>query len=135
MAPEINKTSCHHINEKVDVYSFGIVVLEIISGRQREDFSRRFQPEEKRLCDWAFSLEKDNKLSDLVDKTLEKANNLEQHQMQSVTNVALLCLQPNPESRPSMSNVLEMLLAEKIPSVPQTGETVVPIGIEIGSTI
>lgn len=135
MAPEINKTSYHRINEKVDVYSFGIVVLEIISGRQREDFSRRFQPEEKRLCDWAFSLEKDNKLSDLVDKTLEKANNLEQHQMQSVTNVALLCLQPNPESRPSMSNVLEMLLAEKIPSVPQTGETVVPIGIEISSTI
>ncbi|CAM6080063.1 unnamed protein product [Sphagnum tenellum] len=135
MAPEINKTSCHHINEKVDVYSFGIVVLEIISGRQREDFSRRFQPEEKHLRDWAFSLEKDNKLSDLVDKTLEKANNLEQHQMQSVTKVALLCLQPNPESRPSMSNVLEMLLAEKIPSVPQTGETVVPIGIEMGSTI
>jgi serine/threonine protein kinase len=52
MAPEINKTSYHRINEKVDVYSFGIVVLEIISGRQREDFSRRFQPEEKRLCDW-----------------------------------------------------------------------------------
>lgn len=80
-------------------------------------------------------MEKDNKLSDLVDKTLEKANNLEQHQMQSVTNMALLCLQPNPESRPSMSNVLETLLAEKIPSVPQTGETVVPIGVEIGSTI
>jgi len=52
MAPEINKTSCHHINEKVDVYSFGIVVLEIISGRQREDFSQRFQPEKKHLCDW-----------------------------------------------------------------------------------
>jgi hypothetical protein len=34
--------SCHHINEKVDVYSFGIVVLEIISGREREDFSQRF---------------------------------------------------------------------------------------------
>jgi hypothetical protein len=83
----------------------------------------------------AFSLEKDNKLLDPVDKTLEKANNLEQHQMQSVTKVALLCVQPNPENRPSMSNVLEMLLAEKIPSVPQTGETVVPIGIEMSSTI
>jgi hypothetical protein len=33
-----------------------------------------------------------------------------------------------------MSNVLEMLLAEKIPSVPQIKEIVVPIGIEIGST-
>jgi serine/threonine protein kinase len=52
MAPEINKTSCHHINEKVDVYSFGIVVLEIISGREREDFCQRFRPEEKHLCDW-----------------------------------------------------------------------------------
>ncbi|CAM6012091.1 unnamed protein product, partial [Sphagnum balticum] len=136
MAPEINKTSCHHhINEKVDVYSFGIVVLEIISGRQREDFSQRFRPEEKHLCDWAFSLEKDNKLWDLVDKTLEKATNLELQQMLSVTKVALLCVQPNPENRPSMSNVLEMLLAEKIPSVPQTGETVVPIGIEMSSTI
>ncbi len=69
-----------------------------------------------------------------MDKTLEKATNLEQQQMQSVTKVALLCVQPNPENRPSMSNVLEMLLAEKIPSVPQTGETVVPIGIEMSST-
>jgi serine/threonine protein kinase len=42
MAPEINKMSCHHINEKVNVYSFGTVVLEIISGREREDFSQRF---------------------------------------------------------------------------------------------
>ncbi|KAH9544945.1 hypothetical protein CY35_12G021600 [Sphagnum magellanicum] len=134
MAPEINKTSCHRINEKVDVYSFGIVVLEIISGREREDFSQRFRPEEKHLCDWAFSLEKDNKLLDLVDKTLEKPTNLEQQQMQSVAKVTLLCVQPNPENRPSMSNVLEMLLAEKIPSVPQTGGTVIPIGIEIGST-
>jgi len=60
MAPEINKTSCHRINEKVDVYSFGIVVLEIISGREREDFSQRFRPEEKHLCDWArdFDLKK-----------------------------------------------------------------------------
>ncbi len=79
-------------------------------------------------------MEKDNKLLDLVDKTLEKATDLEQHQMQSVTKVALLCVQPNPENRPSMSNVLEMLLAEKIPSVPQTGETIVPIGIKMGST-
>jgi hypothetical protein len=52
MALEINKTSCHHINEKVDVYSFGIVVLEIISRREREDFSGRFRPEEKHLYDW-----------------------------------------------------------------------------------
>ncbi len=79
-------------------------------------------------------MEKDNKLLDLVDKTLEKATNLEQHQMQSVTKVALLCIQPNPENRPSMSNVLEMLSAAKIPSAPQTGKTVVPIGIEIGPT-
>jgi len=34
--------SCHHINEKVDVYSFGTVVLEIISRRERENFSQRF---------------------------------------------------------------------------------------------
>jgi serine/threonine protein kinase len=52
MAPEINKTSCHHINEKVDVYSFGIVVLEIISGREREDVSQKFRPEQRHLCDW-----------------------------------------------------------------------------------
>ncbi len=70
----------------------------------------------------AFSLEKDNKLLDLVDKTLEKAIILEQQQMQSVTKVARLCAQPNPNNRPSMSNVLDMLLAEKIPSVPQIGE-------------
>ncbi len=57
-----------------------------------------------------------------MDKTLEKATNLEQQKMQSVIKVALLCAQPNPENRPSMSNVLYMLSAEKIPSVPQIGE-------------
>ncbi len=77
-------------------------------------------------------MEKDNKLLDIVDKTLEKATNLEQHQMESVTKVALLCVQLNPEKRPSMSNVLEML--SKIPSAPQTGKTVIPIRIEIGPT-
>ncbi len=68
---------------------------------------------------WAFSLEKDNKLLDLMDKTLEKATNLEQQQMQSVFKVALLCVQPKPENCLSMSNVLEMLLAKKILLVPQ----------------
>jgi len=51
MAPEI-ATSCGQINEKVDVYSFGIVVLEIMSERKREDFSQKFPTKEKHLHHW-----------------------------------------------------------------------------------
>jgi serine/threonine protein kinase len=55
MAPEIT-TSCDQINEKVDIYSFGIVVLEIVSGRKREDFSQKFPTEEKHLCHWVCAI-------------------------------------------------------------------------------
>lgn len=55
MAPEIT-TSCGQINEKVDVYSFGIVVMEIMSGRKREDFSQKFPTEEKHLCHWVCAI-------------------------------------------------------------------------------
>jgi hypothetical protein len=42
LATEI-ATSCGQINEKVDVYSFGIVVFEIMSERKREDLAKIFQ--------------------------------------------------------------------------------------------
>jgi hypothetical protein len=71
-----------------------------------------------------------------VDKTLEKATNLEQQQMQRVIKVALLCAQPNPENRPSMSNVLDMLLPEidTFSSSNRRKRNWIPIGIDIGST-
>jgi serine/threonine protein kinase len=55
MAPEI-ATSCGQINEKVDVYSFGIVVFEIMSERKREDFSQNFPTEEKHLRHWVCAI-------------------------------------------------------------------------------
>jgi serine/threonine protein kinase len=55
MAPEI-AASCGQIDEKVDVYSFGIVVLEIMSGRKREDSSQKSPTEEKHLRHWVCAI-------------------------------------------------------------------------------
>jgi len=56
----------------------------------------------------AFALEKDNKLLDLLDKTLQNTTNFK-HELCLVIQVALLCVQLIPENCPSMSHVLAML--------------------------
>ncbi|GAY59713.1 hypothetical protein CUMW_196620 [Citrus unshiu] len=94
-----------YLTDKADVYSFGIVALEIVSGRSNSSC----KPKEDifYLLDWALILKAQGNLMELVDKRL--GSNFDKEQVMVMINVALLCTDVSSTSRPSMSSVVSML--------------------------
>ncbi|OWM90976.1 hypothetical protein CDL15_Pgr023309 [Punica granatum] len=93
---------------KSDVFSFGVVVLEIISGKRNTGF---YQAEGQiNLLGHAWRLWTENNALNLMDHVLEETCNGDE--VVKCINVALLCLQEDPNDRPTMSNVLFMLGGE-----------------------
>ncbi|KAL3754540.1 hypothetical protein ACJRO7_001736 [Eucalyptus globulus] len=93
---------------KSDVFSFGIVVLEIVSGRRNTCFYH--SEGTLSLLTHAWKLWNDNKALDLMDQVLHETCNRDQ--VLKCINVALLCVQDNPSDRPTMSNAVLMLSSE-----------------------
>ncbi|KAK8524695.1 hypothetical protein V6N12_029553 [Hibiscus sabdariffa] len=93
-----------HLTEKADVFSFGIVALEILSGRPNSDNSLEYDKID--LLGWAWTLHENNQSLDLVDPNLAEFNEIEALR---VVRVALLCTQGSPSMWPSMSRVVAML--------------------------
>ncbi|PHU13121.1 Receptor-like serine/threonine-protein kinase SD1-7 [Capsicum chinense] len=95
---------------KSDVFSFGVLVLEIVSGKK----NRRFvHPDHNlNLLGHAWMRHNEGRSSELVDPNLVDSCNISEV-LRSV-HVGLLCVQQNPEDRPSMSTVIMMLSNEGI---------------------
>ncbi|XP_022769646.1 G-type lectin S-receptor-like serine/threonine-protein kinase SD2-5 [Durio zibethinus] len=93
------------ITEKADVYSFGIVVLEILCGRKNVDGS--LQEEDRHLLRLFRRKQEEGQLVDLIDKCSEdmQANAAEVMEMMKV---ATWCLQNEHVRRPSMSTVVKI---------------------------
>ncbi|GLU07101.1 hypothetical protein SLE2022_240750 [Rubroshorea leprosula] len=103
MAPEwLNSV----ITEKVDVYSFGIVVLEILCGRKNVD--RSLPEEDIHLVSLFKRKVEDGQLLDLVDKSNEEMQS-NAAKVVEMLKVAAWCLQGEYASRPSMSIVVKFL--------------------------
>ncbi|CAK9198322.1 unnamed protein product [Sphagnum troendelagicum] len=105
MSPEY--ASYGELSTKVDVYSFGVLMLEIISGRKCILNFTSTSQEKINLVKWAWILQKNNLLNDLIDQKMTNA--LVANELQLVINVALLCVQKKVAKRPVMSHVLAML--------------------------
>ncbi|KAF5808443.1 putative protein kinase RLK-Pelle-SD-2b family [Helianthus annuus] len=94
------------ITEKVDVYSFGIVLLEILCGRRVFD---RSQPEES----WhlLFVFQKCWEQGTLLDMVDEHSEDMQVHKTEvlEMMKLAAWCLQTNYKKRPSMSTVVKVL--------------------------
>ncbi|XP_060191128.1 G-type lectin S-receptor-like serine/threonine-protein kinase At4g27290 [Lycium barbarum] len=90
---------------KSDVFSYGVLVLEIVSGKK----NRRFvHPDHHlNLLGHAWILHKDGRPLELVDPSLVDSCYISEV-VRSI-HVGLLCVQQNPEDRPSMSTVTNML--------------------------
>ncbi|XP_040996697.1 putative receptor protein kinase ZmPK1 [Juglans microcarpa x Juglans regia] len=108
------------ITSKVDVYSYGIVVLEMMAGkgptRGVHVIESGGEAEPKTLVTWV--REKRNGtatmaslLEEIVDLVLEK--NYDMGKMETLVAVALQCVEEEKDRRPSMSQVVEMLLIEE----------------------
>ncbi|KAM4114338.1 hypothetical protein ACJW30_04G061400 [Castanea mollissima] len=90
------------------VFSFGVVLLEIISSKRNTGF---YQSEQAlSLIGYAWKLWTENKVLDLIDQTLHETCNVDQ--IVKCVNVGLLCVQELPDDRPTMSNVVTMLDSE-----------------------
>ncbi|XP_059449678.1 G-type lectin S-receptor-like serine/threonine-protein kinase At4g03230 [Corylus avellana] len=93
---------------KSDAFSFGVIVLEVISGKRNTGF---FQSKKTLgLLGYAWKLWKENRALDLMDQTLRESCNTSE--FLRCVNVGLLCVQEDPSDRPTMSNVVFMLGSE-----------------------
>lgn len=102
------------LSEKCDVYSFGVLLLVLISGRRPLQVSSSPTSDFKRanLISWARHLARTGKLLELVDQSVQ---NLDRAQALLCIMVALICLQKSPIRRPTMQEVVGMLSGELDP--------------------
>ncbi|KAH1218297.1 putative LRR receptor-like serine/threonine-protein kinase [Glycine max] len=103
MAPEYAMRG--YLTDKADVYSFGVVALEIVSGKSNTNY--RPKEEFVYLLDWAYVLQEQGNLLELVDPSLGSKYSSEE--AMRMLQLALLCTNPSPTLRPSMSSVVSML--------------------------
>ncbi|TMX04646.1 hypothetical protein EJD97_006172 [Solanum chilense] len=95
---------------KSDVFSFGVLVLEIVSGKKNRGFIH--QDHNLNLLGHAWKLYKDDRSLELADEQLADSCNISQI-LRSI-QVGLLCVQQHPDDRPSMSSVVHMLANESL---------------------
>ncbi|KAL3687489.1 hypothetical protein R1sor_013798 [Riccia sorocarpa] len=88
--------------EKLDVFSFGIVLLAIVSGRKSSDHT--LPPDQIYLPNWVLELSEQKMLLNLVDFELVEMYNEEEALL--VIQTALACVQMDQKRRPSMSQVV-----------------------------
>ncbi|KAL8510582.1 hypothetical protein ACS0TY_017414 [Phlomoides rotata] len=90
---------------KSDVFSFGVLVLEVVSGKRNKYFS--LEDKNLNLIGHAWTMYKEERLWELVDASL--GDSIDKSQVLRSIHVGLLCVQARPEDRPSMSSVVFML--------------------------
>lgn len=102
-APEWKKNAL--ISVKSDIYSFGIVLLEIICCRRSIDV-KASSPDQVDLCDWVCDCFVGGQLSKLVELDEDDVN---MRTIERTVKVGIWCIQDDPDLRPSMNNVILML--------------------------
>ncbi|KAL9236767.1 hypothetical protein vseg_011400 [Gypsophila vaccaria] len=93
-----------HLTKKADVYSFGVLILEIISGQSNA--KANWGGSQKYLLEWAWQLYEDGKLLEIVDSEMGEYQEAE---VIRYMIVAFFCTQGAATRRPHMSQVIKML--------------------------
>lgn len=109
-APEYIMTG--HLTPRSDVYSYGVVLLELLTGRKSLDKTRPAR--EQNLTDWAIPLLREKKkMLNIVDPRLEGV-----YPIKGVNKAAMLayhCLNRNPKARPLMRDIVDSLEPLQVP--------------------
>ncbi|WCJ32249.1 Protein kinase superfamily protein [Euphorbia peplus] len=96
------------LTRKADVYSFGVLLLEIVCGRPNTN--RRLPSDEQYLLERVWELYEKEELENMVDTSL--SGDYDAEEACRYMKIGLLCTQDMPKLRPSMSTVAKMLKGE-----------------------
>ncbi|KAK4485552.1 hypothetical protein RD792_008195 [Penstemon davidsonii] len=93
------------VSESCDVYSFGILLLEIVTGRK--PIEKLPGGIKRTITEWAEPLITRGRFKDLVDPKLR--GNFDENEVVQAINIAALCVQSEPDKRPTMREVVALL--------------------------
>ncbi|XP_020528968.1 LRR receptor-like serine/threonine-protein kinase FEI 1 isoform X2 [Amborella trichopoda] len=105
LAPEYINSG--RATEKSDVYSFGVLVLEVLSRKRPTD--SLFIEKGLNIVGWLNHLVEENKQTDIIDQLCE---GVQPESFHTLLSIAIQCVSPNPEERPTMHRVLQILESE-----------------------
>ncbi|KAK2412642.1 non-specific serine/threonine protein kinase [Trifolium repens] len=97
------------VSESCDVYSFGILLLELVTGRK--PIEKLPGGLKRTITEWAEPLITKGRYRDMVDPKLR--GNFDENQVKQTVNVAALCVQSEPEKRPNMKQVVNLLKGQE----------------------
>ncbi|KAK1438035.1 hypothetical protein QVD17_03836 [Tagetes erecta] len=103
VAPEYANTGM--LNEKSDIYSFGVLLLEAVTGRDPVDYNR--VANEVNLVEWLKMMVGNRRAEEVVDPNLDPKPST--HALKRSLLVALRCVDPDSGKRPKMSQIVRML--------------------------
>jgi hypothetical protein len=104
------------LTERSDVFSFGVVLLELLSGRKALETNDDGQP--SALTDWAWSLVRMGNALDVIEDGMpEQGSN---QVLEKYVLIAVLCSHPQLYARPTMDQVVKMMETEDevVPTIP-----------------
>lgn len=111
-APE--QAEVKRLSQTADVYSFGVLLLEVLTGRAPSQYPSPIHPrvdEEEQAVDlpkWVRSVVKEEWTGEVFDQELLRYKNIEE-ELVSMLHVGLACVVPQPEKRPTMVEVAKMI--------------------------
>ncbi|KAJ0983350.1 hypothetical protein J5N97_011605 [Dioscorea zingiberensis] len=110
MAPEY---AIHgEFSTKSDAFSYGVLVLEIVTGRKNRGFQRGSKPVDN-LLSHVWKHWNEGRALELRDQSL--SNRFIEEQMLRCIHIGLLCVQEDPTKRPNMASVVHMLSSDSSP--------------------
>ena len=115
------------ITSKSDVYSYGMVLLEIVSGRRNFEVSA--ETNRKKFSSWAYEEFDKGNVKGILDRRLTDQD-VDMEQVVRAIQVSFWCIQEQPSHRPMMGKVVQML-----EGIIEIEKPPVPTGVSDGSVI